>query len=526
MNIKNRIKILGLAVVMTTGLFLSSFQTLAVDNTTKAAENSSGKEIIYTGSFTVQDAEAVESITVRDCLNSDLKYKSLSLSLGGDSLENCGNAEYDEDSNTVQFVFNSNIWAFAGETIDYTLTCYYIGGWGESDKEIPNVTELIVNGETVNSNEVKLYISGVKPPVKSIDKSVINEKTETVTYTISSVVESKKAEYFYSNYALSDRLEDVLKVKSVKVVNENNKDVTDLFDISQKDNLVTATAKNTADESFYGHTYKLVIEACIKDKNTDISAYCDDKGKATIPNTSTLTVDDNDYQSNIVNFSYQTKSNSINKYINVEGQKTTKAKLTGKSVTYVGSAAISDSKSAKKVAIKDKLDKNLEYNSFAVAMNGKDITNWGNTAYDNKNNTVNYDFNKDKLSDVAGEEIEYTLNCEYKGESPQDISNVIDLLVDDEQIKSNDTFLTIASPPKVTSTEQTEIKKPTVIKSTDNQKVANNIKNQNNQPNTGGDEGKAPIILFIILLILCVVVVVCRFRKLKKENKNDWKVKG
>lgn len=521
MNIKNRIKILGLAVVMTTGLFLS-LPSASADNTTKAAaESNSGKEIIYTGSFTVQDSASVESITVRDCLNSDLKYKSLSLTLNGDSLENCGDTEYDEDSNTVQFVFNSNTWAFAGETIDYTLTCDYIGGWGESDKEIPNVTELIVNGETVNSNEVKLYISGVKPPVKSIDKSVINEKTETVTYTISSVVESKKAEYFYSNYALSDRLEDVLKVKSVKVVNENNKDVTDLFDISQKDNLVTATAKNTADESFYGHTYKLVIEACIKDKNTDISAYCDDKGKATIPNTSTLTVDDNDYQSNIVNFSYQTKSNSINKYINVEGQKTTKAKLTGKSVTYVGSAAISDSKSAKKVAIKDKLDKNLEYNSFAVAMNGKDITNWGNTAYDNKNNTVNYDFNKDKLSDVAGEEIEYTLNCEYKGESPQNISNVIDLLVDDEQIKSNDTLLTISPQPKVTSTEQTETKEPTVTSTTDNQKVDNNIKNQNNQPNTGGDEGKAPIILFMGVLGVAFGVVVYRFRKAMKDNKED-----
>lgn len=520
MNIKNRIKILGLAVVMTTGLFLS-LPSASADNTSKAAENSSGKEIIYTGSFTVQDAESVKSIIVRDCLNSDLMYKSLSLSLGGDSLENCGNAEYDENSNTVQFVFNSNIWAFAGETIDYTFTCDYIGGWGESDKEIPNVTELIVNGETVNSNEVKLYISGVKPPVKSIDKSVINEKSETVTYTISSVVDSKKAEYFYNSYALSDRLEDVLKVKSVKVVNENNKDVTDLFDISQNDNLVTATAKNTADESFYGHTYKLVIVACIKDKNTDISKYCDDKGKATIPNTSTLTVDDNDYQSNIVNFSYQTKSNSINKYIDVDGQKAEKAKLTGKSVIYIGSAAVNDNKSAKKVAIKDKLDKNLEYNSFAVAMNGKDITNWGNTAYDNKNNTVSYDFNKDKLSDVAGQEIEYTLNCEYKGESPQNISNVIDLLIDDEQIKSNDTLLTISPQPKVTSIEQTETKKPTVTATTDNQKVDNNIKNQNNQPNTGGDEGKAPIILFIILLILCVVVVVCRFRKLKKENKND-----
>lgn len=519
MNIKNRIKTLGLAVVMTTGLFLS-LPSASADNTSKTAnKNSSGKEIVYTGSFTVQDSEAVESITVRDCLNSDLKYKNFSLSLNGDNLDNCGNVEYNKDSNTVQFVFNSNIWAFAGETVDYTLTCEYIGGWGESDKEIPNVTELVVNGETVSSNEVKLYISGVKPPVKSIDKSIINEKTETVTYTISSVVESKKAEYFYSNYVVSDRLEDVLKVKSVKVVNEDNKDVTNLFDMSQNDNLVTATAKNTANESFYGHTYKLVIEACIKDKNTDISAYCDDKGKATIPNTSTLTVDDNDYQSNTVNFSYQTKSNSINKYIDVDGQKATKAKLTGKSVTYVGSTVISDSKSAKKVAIKDKLNKNLEYNSFAVAMNGKDITNWGNTAYDNKDNTVSYAFNKDKLRDIAGETIEYTLNCEYKSESPQDISNVIDLLIDDKQVKSNDTLLTVSTQ----STTEKSTTEPTVTTVTDNQKTANDISNQNGQPNTGGDEGKAPVALFIGFLVLAAAVVVYMLWKIRKGNEKNEK---
>lgn len=506
---------------MTTGLFLS-LPSASADNTSKSiAENSNGKEIVYTGRFTVQDAESVESITVRDCLNSDLEYKSLSLSLDGESLENCGNTEYDEDSNTVQFVFNSNIWAFAGETIDYTLTCEYIGGWSESDKEIPNVTELVVNGKTVNSNETKLYVSGVKPPVKSIDKSIINEKTETVTYTISSVVESKKAEYFYSNYVLSDRLEDVLKIKSVKVVNEDNKDVTNLFDISQNDNLVTATAKNTADESFYGHTYKLVIEACIKDKNTDISAYCDDIGKATIPNTSTLTVDNNDYQSNTVYFSYQTKSNSINKYIDVDGQKATKAKLTGKSVTYVGNATVSNSKTLKQAAIKDTLDKSLEYNSFAVVLKGKDITDWGSTAYDNKNNTINYAFNKDKLSDIAGQQIEYTLNCEYKSESPQDISNVIGLLIDDEQIKSNDTLLTMSPSSKVTTEKSTT--EPTATTAADNQKTANDISNQNGQPNTGGDEGKAPVALFICFLVLAAAVVVYMLWKIRKGNEKNEK---
>lgn len=464
-----------------------------------------GNAVTYAGSATIQDKTNVTSIILSDKLNSDLKYTSIAISLDNKDITDWGKASYDKDINTISFEFASDkLSSLVGKTIAYTINCEYTGKLSEQDKEIPNTISLIVNGKTTNSNEVKLFVLGVKPPVKSIDKSVINEKTETVTYTTSSTIGSKTAEYFYKSFVLSDKLESVLEIRSIKILNENNEDVSNLFDVSQKDNLATATAKNTSVESFYGHTYKLVIEACIKDKNTDISSYCDDKGKATIPNKSKLTIDGNDLESNTVNFVYQTKASSINKYIVADGEKVTKAKLNGDKVTYTGKVVVHDSKSIKSVVLSDKLNKNLEYENFSLKLNDTDISNWGKAQYDKDSNTISYAFNEDKLNDVAGQEFEYTLNCEYKGEGPKDISNVIDLLVDDEPIKSNDTLLT-------TTTEKLETKP--------NNKTAN--ENINSQPNTGSEERKAPIILFVGVLGVAFGVFVYRFRKAIKENKED-----
>lgn len=463
--------------------------------------------VTYTGNAVIQDKTEVTSIVLSDKLNSDLKYVNISLSLDSKDITDWGNIQYDNNSNTVSFEFDSDkLSSIAGKTIKYTITCEYTGELSEQDKEIPNTISLIVNEKVTNSNEVKLFVLGAKAPVKSIDKSEISEKTETVTYTISNTVDSKTAGYFYNSFVVSDKLENVLKIKSVKILNENNENVSELFDISQKDNLVTATAKDTSTASFYSHTYKLVIEASIKDRNTDISSYCDNKGKAIIPNKSTLTVDGNVLESNTVTFNYQTKANSINKYILADGEKVTESKLSGNKVTYTGKTVVQDSRAVKSVVLSDKLDNSLKYESLSLELNNKDISDWGNTQYDKDSNMVKYTFDSEKLKDIAGQEIEYTLNCEYKGESSQKISNMIDLLVDDEQIKSNDTILTTTSRNIETTIEP-------------NNKTAND--NKNEQPYTGSDESKAPIILFAGVLVTAVVAVVYRFRKIKKENKEN-----
>ena len=98
-------------------------------------------------------------------------------------------------------------------------------GSATKNEETPNTILLLVEDEAVQSNTPKLYRSGVNSPVKSIDKSEISEKTETVTYTISNEVESKSQEYFYNTFVISDKLADVLEYKSAKIVNEKGADL-------------------------------------------------------------------------------------------------------------------------------------------------------------------------------------------------------------------------------------------------------------------------------------------------------------
>lgn len=410
------------------------------------------EDITYVGDFYCRNTKQYSSVEIRDTLLDGLKYKSFVIidPSNGSIYTSYGTLNSGGSSN-FRFTFNqSDLPKIFNKTLRYSLTVtadkkYY--GNATKNEETPNTILLLVEDETVQSNTPKLYRSGVNSPIKSIDKSEISEKTETVTYTISNEVESKSQEYFYNTFVISDKLADVLEYKSAKIVNENGADSSNLFTITEKNNTVTATAKDTSDAGFYGHTYKLVIEAGIIDRNTDISKYCDENGTAAIPNTSTLTVDGNAFTSNTVNFTYQTKSNSVDKYIiNRNGEKSTEAQLYDNVVTYTGKAVVKDSNSVTSIVLSDKLDSNLKYKAMNISFNGRDISDWGTSNYDEASNTISFAFNKDKLSSVAGKTVEYALTCDYTGgysNESKDISNIIDFAVNEETTKSNDTDLKI-----------------------------------------------------------------------------------
>ena len=412
-----------------------------------------GKTVTYSGSASIQNKEAVTSVVLSDKLDNSLRYNDILLTLNGDDITDWGNAYYDEGSNTISFTFNDDrLSSLAGETIEYTLTCEYVGKYSDEDVEILNTVNLTVNNDTVDSNTPKLYISGVNTPIKSVDKSEISEKTETVTYTISNEVDSKTQEYFYNSYVISDTLEDVLEYKSAKVLNEDGTDVSNLFNISENNNTVTATAQDTSATSFYGHTYKLEIKASLI-QNADLSGYYEN-GKATIPNTSKLTVNGHNYTSNTVNFSYQPKSNSADKYIlNSRGEQSEKAELIGNTVTYTGSAVIQDNKKVQSVALSDKLNSSLKYKSISVSLDGKDISDWGTVSNDEASNTVRFTFNLSKVAALAGKTIKYTLICDFSGEISDksvEIPNILTLTVNSDSVSSNEAILTTKVDPSIT----------------------------------------------------------------------------
>ncbi len=105
-------------------------------------------------------------------------------------------------------IFNTKLYYYLYATVDPTY------GTNE-DQKFPNTIELTVDGETVKSDEVRLWRTSVNTPTKSIDKTEISEKTETVTYTISNVVNEKESSYqYYNSYSIVDTLESILELKA------------------------------------------------------------------------------------------------------------------------------------------------------------------------------------------------------------------------------------------------------------------------------------------------------------------------
>ena len=417
--------------------------------TTDYTISSNGEEICFSGFAYPGDSKPYESLSIVDKLDKGLKFERFELvdTTGPKPITDYGKTTYDEKTNTVTFTFDKEHLAdvFGHKLFYYlyvTVDSSFNDGQDSDNKKMPNTIDMIINGKPVHSDEVRLWKTGVNPPKKSIDKSLIEEKTETVTYTISNVVDAVESEYqYYNSYVIKDELEGILKIGNVKILNENNQDVSNLFSVNFADQTLTVAAKNTKTNSFYGHTYNIVFEASIKDLNTDISDYCDENGLAYIPNTSTLTVDEIEYPSNVVYFSYQTKANSIDKYILTDnGEKVTEAVLENVSITYTGNATVQNISNVKSVVITDLLDKNLKYTGMTISLDGKNITDWGEASYDEVTNEVKYIFKPEKAELLAGKTLSYQLNCDYVGiysDESVDIPNTIELIVNEKPTESN-----------------------------------------------------------------------------------------
>ena len=417
--------------------------------TTDYTVSVNGEEVCFSGYAYPGDTKPYESLSIVDKLDKGLKFSRFVIvdTETSKPVTDYGKTTYDEKTNTVTFDFDKEHLAdIFGHKLFYylyvTVDSNFNDAKGSENQKLPNTINMVIDGKPVHSDEVRLWRTGINPPIKSIDKSSVKEKNETVTYTIKNAVDPVESEYqYYNSYVIKDKLEDILKIGNIKILNEKKQDVSNLFSVNFADQTLTVAAKNTKTNSFYGHTYSIVFEASIKSLNTDISAYCDENGLAYIPNTSTLTVDEIKYPSNVVYFSYQTKANKIDKYILTDnGEKVTEAVLQNGSITYTGNATVQNISNVKSVVITDLLDKNLKYTGMTISLDNKDITDWGEASYDEVSNEVKYIFKTEKAEFLAGKTLSYQLSCDYVGvysNESVDIPNTIELIVNEKPTESN-----------------------------------------------------------------------------------------
>lgn len=131
----------------------------------------------------------------------------------------------------------------------------------------PARTELISPTKTVSdSNETK------------VKENMLYNRSEEYTYSINHFVPEEYSEFYYSTYRVEDTVDSALEIlspsTSVKVVNEEGKDVTSQFTNTSTTSKLQMAAKIAFIESkdFYNHTYTFSFKVKVK-SSTDLEPY-------------------------------------------------------------------------------------------------------------------------------------------------------------------------------------------------------------------------------------------------------------
>ena len=141
----------------------------------------------------------------------------------------------------------------------------------------------------------------IKNPSKVVSKEIVKGDEEfvyTITHDVPSITDSN---YYYSKYEIKDSIDPALTVKGVKVLDKNNNDVTDKFNVNSG-NYINISAKNLNDSAFYNQTYKYLITVNVK-QDYNLNTY-KQGNEYIIPNKGQAVVNDQTLDTNIVPVKY------------------------------------------------------------------------------------------------------------------------------------------------------------------------------------------------------------------------------
>lgn len=98
-----------------------------------------------------------------------------------------------------------------------------------------------------------------------LTSNTLSSRNDSFYYSIFVDATAMAPTYYFSDYTISDTLNEHLIIQEIKLYNELGNDVTSSFDISIDNNKFKAKAKNSANEAFYNHIYQVRIKTKIND---------------------------------------------------------------------------------------------------------------------------------------------------------------------------------------------------------------------------------------------------------------------
>ncbi|MGW8786032.1 hypothetical protein [Heyndrickxia sporothermodurans] len=193
-----------------------------------------------------------------------------------------------EELDTIRFKWERDYYKTANKPTKVYEKEYADGEYFGYIAKKPARTELLDPFKTIQVNDQE---SAEKLNI-SVDK--------TFKYNLYHQVPDEWEEFYYADYTITDTINNQLEIKAVKVLDEEEKDVTSLFDNKTSGNNIKFVAKKTSlkRSSFYNHTYKVVVE--VKVKNSTNLSDAVKNGKVSFSNMFNVSTDKFNKKSNNV----------------------------------------------------------------------------------------------------------------------------------------------------------------------------------------------------------------------------------
>lgn len=229
-----------------------------------------------TNKFTItkKDNDKSSDLTIRAKADSlkqaDFYGKTYRININGHILDTKEIFKYVDDKLTFTMDNTATISIDnSSKKTNKTTTVVDLPPKGEYENPSKKVTD--VDGKDVVSNEVK--------------------NGSSFTYNIYHKIPQEHQIWYYDDYMVKDDIHKALDIQSVKVYDSSNKDVTNRFDISHKDNHVQVKAKKSALDtaSFYNTTYRVAVNTKVIDSSA-LLEFAGDKNTFKIDNKAYVTL--------------------------------------------------------------------------------------------------------------------------------------------------------------------------------------------------------------------------------------------
>lgn len=146
---------------------------------------------------------------------------------------------------------------------------------------------------------------------KQVDSNTVTVP-ETYTYNVHHTVPREDPRFYYTAYEMQDEIHDALDIERVRVYDRADKNITDKFDISTRNNTVTvkAPASMLNNPSFYGQDYRVEIRVKVN-MSDDVVDFAGDSDSFTVSNKATVKIDNQSKTTNEVNTTVQLPQTDI-----------------------------------------------------------------------------------------------------------------------------------------------------------------------------------------------------------------------